>query len=457
MRCIAAESMVCIVMLGSVGAAGADQASAEFVKNEQAEIAEAVAMLYETMYFDADAGRKMASAVRKGFGDGRLGQESNRVAFARNLEALLLSIQEDAHINIRFQLAPTQLSGNAMAKKVLGGKKTKPAVRRRKAGRSEKRFESGFGGVQYLQGGIGYIDVNSFVKGEAEDRVREGAVRFVSAAPAVILDLRHNPGGAAQAAHRLIEAFLGAEPVHYATLHRREGGATKQWTSPAKDATRIEKTPLFILVDQASGSAAEAVAYHLKHLGRATIVGESTSGAGHLSREIDLEVWDDDTEKKVGTYKVMVPHTRAVNAVSGENWEGTGVQPDIACAADEALARAHVAAILAAYGKSRETDLLLELVEGTYNPPATAPEDLARLVGRYQGNREFVVDGNTLFTREGENPLMELAPLSATRFRYVSGFNIIVEFELDADGKVVAAEFQFPDGGVDRRARIDEP
>jgi hypothetical protein len=38
--------------------------------------------------------------------------------------------------------------------------------------------------------------------------------------------------------------------------------------------------------------------------------------------------------------EVTVPIARSVNAVTGANWEGSGVIPDVACAADEALAAA---------------------------------------------------------------------------------------------------------------------
>ncbi|MFD7237794.1 hypothetical protein ACFWAT_21130 [Streptomyces syringium] len=43
--------------------------------------------------------------------------------------------------------------------------------------------------------------------------------------------------------------------------------------------------------------------------------------------------------------EVTVPVGRAVNPVSGTNWEGTGVQPDIPCAAADSLDHAHTLAL----------------------------------------------------------------------------------------------------------------
>jgi hypothetical protein len=37
---------------------------------------------------------------------------------------------------------------------------------------------------------------------------------------------------------------------------------------------------------------------------------------------------------------VRIPFARAINPITGTNWEGTGVVPDVACPADQALDRA---------------------------------------------------------------------------------------------------------------------
>lgn len=85
-----------------------------------------------------------------------------------------------------------------------------------------------------------------------------------------------------------------------------------------------------VLVSGETFSGCEELAYDLQALGRATIIGERTRGGAHPVRAFRLT---DDLE-------VAIPVARSVNTVTGGNWEGTGVTPDIVTAADDALATA---------------------------------------------------------------------------------------------------------------------
>ena len=64
------------------------------------------------------------------------------------------------------------------------------------------------------------------------------------------------------------------------------------------------------------------------------IVGETTRGGAH-----PREGWTVHPH-----LEATVPVGRSVNPVSGTDWEGTGVRPDIPCPAAEALDRAREAA-----------------------------------------------------------------------------------------------------------------
>jgi C-terminal processing protease CtpA/Prc len=88
--------------------------------------------------------------------------------------------------------------------------------------------------------------------------------------------------------------------------------------------------PVYVLTSSRTFSAAEEFAYDLQSRKRAVIVGETTGGGAHPGGVTRVE---DD-------FAVFVPSGRAINPVTGTNWEGTGVRPEIAVVADSAIAAA---------------------------------------------------------------------------------------------------------------------
>ena len=53
---------------------------------------------------------------------------------------------------------------------------------------------------------------------------------------------------------------------------------------------------------------------------------------------------------------MFVPAGRAINPVTKTNWEGTGVKPDVAVAADEALDKAHELAVKTILANAKDDD-----------------------------------------------------------------------------------------------------
>jgi len=65
-------------------------------------------------------------------------------------------------------------------------------------------------------------------------------------------------------------------------------------------------------------------------LKRATLVGETTSGRGHMGMGHRI---DDH-------FTIRIPGIKVVNPISKTNWEGTGVEPDVKVKAVDALTTA---------------------------------------------------------------------------------------------------------------------
>ena len=85
-----------------------------------------------------------------------------------------------------------------------------------------------------------------------------------------------------------------------------------------------------MLTSSTTFSAAEGFSYDLKMLKRATLVGETTSGRGHMGMPHRI---DDH-------FTLRIPGMRVTNPISKTNWEGTGAQPDVKVKAADALTTA---------------------------------------------------------------------------------------------------------------------
>ena len=130
--------------------------------------------------------------------------------------------------------------------------------------------------------------------------------------------------------------LFDGRPRHWNDLVRRYDGTTTQfWTAAWLPGPRYVGKPIYVLTAERTFSAPESLAYELQQTHRATIVGETTGGGAHSGS------WFPIDER----FAAFVPLSRYVSAASGGDWERVGVQPDVPCAAADALERAHRAAL----------------------------------------------------------------------------------------------------------------
>ncbi|WP_419995408.1 S41 family peptidase [Streptomyces boninensis] len=153
------------------------------------------------------------------------------------------------------------------------------------------------------------IKVTSFTEGSgAEIRKAARAARGTG----VVLDLRGNSGGLVKEAVTAASAFLDRGVV--ATYDNR-GDQEALYARGSGDTG----TPMVVLVDGGTMSAAEMLAGALQDRGRAVVVGSRTFGKGTVQMPSEMP---DGTvaELTVGTYRTP----------AGRVLEGTGVEPDLA-------------------------------------------------------------------------------------------------------------------------------
>ena len=186
--------------------------------------------------------------------------------------------------------------------------------------------------LRALDGGVAHLELAPLLfPVELSGDALAAALTLVAEAKALVLDLRENRGGDPGTV-ALICGYLLDEPTHLNTMYFRDGETYSQSWSPAYvPGKRFGGTkPIYVLTSPRTFSGAEELAYDLQQLGRATIIGERTGGGAHPRRGFTVHPHLEAT----------IPTGRAINPVSGTNWELVGVTPDIEVPAEDALDRA---------------------------------------------------------------------------------------------------------------------
>lgn len=141
---------------------------------------------------------------------------------------------------------------------------------------------------EYLGQGVGYLRLTIFDMGLVkETRAALDSLRR-SGMKGLILDLRHNPGGALPAATGVADLFLpqGLTITNTVSHYKPSlGGLRIPMPGGEEDyVTKVrsdyESMPMVLLVNRASASASELLAGALKDHHRATLIGETTYGKG---------------------------------------------------------------------------------------------------------------------------------------------------------------------------------
>ncbi|HMA48315.1 MAG TPA: S41 family peptidase [Magnetospirillaceae bacterium] len=139
----------------------------------------------------------------------------------------------------------------------------------------------------------------------------------------VIIDLRNNPGGHGEIGHFIASYFFpaGKEAVLLERgLTRDPKQVWQAYSLPYVPGPRLDNAKLFILVNHATASAAEGFSFFMQHQKRATVIGQTTAGAGNPATVVPLP----------SGMGLMAPFKRVVSPDSDEGWDMVGVVPDVA-------------------------------------------------------------------------------------------------------------------------------
>lgn len=167
------------------------------------------------------------------------------------------------------------------------------------------------------------------------------AMAKLAGAENLIIDLRDNGGGDPATVAHILSHILPPDTHVNSIIWRHpspdrpdasmlpEGGYEQQFrTQDLGVQSPNQARNIFVLTSCRTFSGGEELAYDLQALGRATIIGEVTGGGANPGEGIRLGPH----------FTAFIPTGRAVNPITGTNWEGVGVKPDIEVPSDQALA-----------------------------------------------------------------------------------------------------------------------
>jgi hypothetical protein len=284
-------------------------------------VVEDVIGLVGEYYVDPAAVPRISEAVAAALAAGRYGADERSLAAA--VTADLQSVNGDKHLRLLYHADPLAGQGH-------GDEAADWAVLARWAGQTC----GGVASLERLPGNVGYLDIQPvlFPAAISGDAIT-AAMSLVASAEALIIDLRNCIGGEPAMAAFLCSYLHDHEPVELTGLYERATGRIRQfWTLPFGPGRRFGATkPVYVLTSAATFSGGEQVSYDLQQTGRAVVIGERTKGGAHARRGFRVHPHLEAT----------ISVSRAVNPVTGGNWEGTGVLPDIEVPAERARDRAY--------------------------------------------------------------------------------------------------------------------
>lgn len=367
-----------------------------------------MAMLIENNYFDGDKGRRIARDLVRAERAGAFNSYSDPRDLAVALTLRLKAA--DRHFNVTWFAAP-KANVTSAANDATSG-----------SGFSGRNY--GFRAVEMLPGAIGYIDVRtlpyiSFRRTDDPARLAaDSALQLVSGAAAILLDLRNAVGGYPEMAGYLVSAFVRPDAEVY-NVFRGRGEDHSERPAVTYRSPKID-VPVYVLVSGSTASAAESTAYTLQAAKRAIVIGERTSGAANPGGTLPVR----------DGFNVFISRSTPTNPITGTNWEGTGVLPDIEVAADEALERAQVLA-LQELAKRRAgavpTDVQWALEYLTHASSPRTQGALREYAGQYANATVSVVE-NALHIRR-HRQVLRLRHLRDDTFAVEGDANLRVVFE----------------------------
>jgi hypothetical protein len=447
--------MICLTIVLSLGtgglvdrAAGQTAGDVSIDARTRAAVVEEVGRLLIEKYIFLDAAERIKDHIDRRLKAGAYDDLDDPALFAQVLTDDLYEASQDRHFHVAFDPRQADLVRAQESESEAEKRRAYEAHRER-----DRTTNFGFKKVEHLTGNIGYVDIRYLSNAEYAGQTAVAAMNFLAGSDAVIIDIRDTPGGYPNMVQLLCSYFIkGTQEgrTHLNTFERRFDDSIEQfWTWSYVPGKRMYEVDLYVLTSRFTGSGAEELAYNLRNLERATLVGESTGGAAHPVRAVVIE----------NNFVMHLPDGRPVNPISGTNWESTGVEPHIDVPADEAFETAYMMALEKQLqeaedeGRRFQITWALDGLRAELEPVSLDEAVLANYAGTYGERRIWLEDGVLYYQRTG--PRYRLVPLKEKLFALKGGDHFRIEFILDENGQANELVGHYDNGMTDVSARTE--
>lgn len=279
-----------------------------------------------------------------------------------------------------------------------------------------------------LDGGIGYINFNSFTDQCAKDVRRAFIDLKKQGAKRLVFDLRNNGGGSVSEAVSIVNMFLPKDKV-VLTMKGKLQRANNEYKTTVEPIDTL--MPIVVLVSGNTASAAEILSGSLQDYDRAIILGTRTYGKGLVQATMDLPY---NGQMKLTTSKYYIPSGRCVQALNykhakggyvehvpdsltkvfytaggREVRDGGGVKPDVEVKPDSLP---NIAYYLAGARDSNELMLNYEVDYIAKHPTIAPAKDFALTDADYEEFKARVLKADFKYDRETEKYLKDLMKLA---------------------------------------------
>jgi hypothetical protein len=332
--------MVSAAWLGGCTAtpAATDMPSAMHTDTEVAQAAEALASLLEQEYVIPETGAKWAAMLRKNAASGRYDALSG-ADLGKMMTTDLQAVAPDRHLRVVPEGEARRPGAPQTGPAPNGGGAAQPAAPARPTGILDQKW---------IEDGIAYIAFANFPGDPQTVANVDAFMRGHADAKALIIDARNHRGGGAAEIDAILR-YLFSKDTTVVGMDLAQGLVDENGPPPGSpymahvdgppdiyrrmhiippnDETRLRDAKVFYLTSNRTASAAEHLALALKHTHRATLIGEHTAGANHFGGY-----------QPIGAgLAAFIPIGRTFDPDTGEDWEGKGIEPDIAVPEDTAL------------------------------------------------------------------------------------------------------------------------